>query len=398
VLLGQKAVTAHKAGPGDVLGIWIDGVLGDRTQPLPVHVNTGPVARDQRRVIPALGYPVTVQPDGQIRLPLIDGIKIEGLNLIEVEDSIRKAYIDKLLLKAGAERVVVTLMQPRHVQVVVMRQEASQFTPGFGQEGTLTASKRGSGHLVELPIYENDVLHALTQSGGLPGLDAYNEIQIHRGAFRSDREAAEAMRAFQTGGRVPQAVDVIHIPLRSRNDEPLPFRPEDVILQSGDVVYLEARDHDVFYGAGLLPPGEYILPRDRDLNVIEAISRIRGPMVNGGFATSNLSGALIQPGVGGPSPTVLVVLRRLPDGRQIPIRVDLKRAMRDPQERILVRPGDVLVLQETPEESLTRYITNSFLNFNLVWQPLHERYATGVFDLATPGRLTDRLQGTPPGR
>jgi hypothetical protein len=45
---------------------------------------------------------------------------------------------------------------------------------------TLGAAKRGTGKLVKLPAGENDVLHALAETGGLPGLDARNEIVIVR--------------------------------------------------------------------------------------------------------------------------------------------------------------------------------------------------------------------------
>ena len=46
---------------------------------------------------------------------------------------------------------------------------------------------------------------------------------------------------------------VVRIPLRLPPDEPPPFRPEDVVLQTGDIVFIEARDTEVFYTGGLLP-------------------------------------------------------------------------------------------------------------------------------------------------
>jgi hypothetical protein len=41
----------------------------------------------------------------------------------------------------------------------------------------------------------------------------------------------------------------------------------------------------------------------------------------------------------------------------VPIRVDLRKALRDPRERILVQPGDMLILQEKPCEAVARYLT-----------------------------------------
>jgi hypothetical protein len=48
----------------------------------------------------------------------------------------------------------------------------------------------------------------------------------------------------------------------------------------------------------------------------------------------------------------------MPDGRQVNIRVDLDRALVDPRENILVQAGDLLVLQETPEQALARYCSD----------------------------------------
>ena len=175
--------------------------------------------------------------------------------------------------------------------------------------------------------------------------------------------------------------------LRRRPNEVLPFGPQDVLLHNGDVVFIEARDLDVFYTAGLLPPAEHILPRDYDIDVIKAIARVHGPLINGAFSTDNLAGNLIAPGLGGPSPTQLVVLRRAPDGSQVPIYVDLTRALHDARERILVRPGDVLVLQEKPSEALSRYVTQTFFNFNMIWQVFRSSTATGIFNVASPDRL-----------
>jgi hypothetical protein len=36
----------------------------------------------------------------------------------------------------------------------------------------------------------------------------------------------------------------------------------DVVLQSGDVVFVQSRKMDVFCTGGLLPPGEHILPNN----------------------------------------------------------------------------------------------------------------------------------------
>src|SRR5207253_10922070 len=110
--------------------------------------------------------------------------------------------------------------------------------------------------------------------------------------------------------------------------EPLPFRPEDVVLRNGDIVFIESRETELFYTAGLLPVGEYVLPRDYDLDVVEAVARVKGPLLNGGFNQNNqFASQLIASGLGGPSPSLLTVLRKTGCGRQPTIRGDLHRAL-----------------------------------------------------------------------
>ncbi len=391
-MLGQPQPDAYRLGPGDVLGVHVEGHLSAPNQLIPLHVNPPVQLREQRRLPPAAGYPVEVQADGTVVLPRVPPLPVVGMTLAQARDAVRALYVRQGLLKAEKREevpVFVTLLQPRQASVVVLRQEAPSFIGG--PDGSIPAGKRGTGHLVDLPGYENDVLHALALTGGLPGLDAYNAIVVRRGCFRSGAEGALIVNQAQTSpqGLLPPALDQreVRIPLRIPPGHPLPLKPEDVVLRSGDVVFLEARDEEVFYTGGLLPSGVQVLPRDIDLDVIEAIAQVRGPLINGAFGGSNLSGALIQSGIGNPSPTQLTVLRRTPGGGQVPIIVDVAKALRDPSERILVRGGDVLLLQEKPEEALTRYVTQTFFNFNLAWQVIHERFATGIIDVSTPDRL-----------
>jgi hypothetical protein len=175
----------------------------------------------------------------------------------------------------------------------------------------------------------------------------------------------------------------VRIPLRLRPGEVIPFVQEDVVLQSGDVVYIQARDTELFYTGGLLPPGEFVLPRDYDLDVVEAVTRVQGPFVNGGLSQNNFTGQVLQSGLGFPSPSQLSVVRRTPGGGQLVIKVDLNRALNDPRERILVQPGDLLVLQETIGEAVGRYVTQafSFQNFNFLWR---RNDSTGTTSLTLP--------------
>src|SRR5262249_46416256 len=144
----------------------------------------------------------------------------------------------------------------------------------------------------------------------------------------------------------------------------VPFQSSDVILKTGDIIFIEARDTEVYYTGGLMYPRQFVLPRDLDLRVVDAIALAGGPLVNGGITQNNLSGNIIASGLGSPSPSKVTVLRRTKGNGQISILVDLNKALNDPRENILVQAGDVIILQETVGEAVTRYFTSVF-RYNL---------------------------------
>jgi protein involved in polysaccharide export with SLBB domain len=365
--LRQKPPDAHRVGPGDVLGIHVEGLLGDKAVAPPVRMTeTGALP-------PAIGYPIAVLENGTIGLPFTDPIKVDGMTIDEVREAIRKAItVTRQILPPEKARIFVTLMQPRRYHIVVVRQDSGGVT--VGAEGLLGNTKRGSGYPIDLPVYENDVLNALARTGGLPGLDANNEVIIQRGT-----------PATAGADAVPAVGATVRIPLRMRPGEPPPFQPEDVILHTGDIVFIESRDTEVFYTAGLLPVSEQVLPRDYDLDVVDAVARVKGPLINGGFNQNNqFTGAVVTSGIGSPSPSLLTVLRKTGcNGRQLKIRVDLNQAMRDPRERILVQPGDILVLQEKPAEAVVRYISNVF-RFNYFTTMYHGSNGIGTTNANIP--------------
>jgi hypothetical protein len=417
-LLRQAPPTAYKLAGGDVLGVWIEGILGERGQAPPLHIPEGGT------LPPALGYSMPVREDGTISLPFIPPLRVQGLTVAEAEDAVRKAYtVDRKILPAGRERIIVSLQRLRQYHILVIRQDgaagggagaqggggatglrATSRATGFiiGVGGGTQGARQGTGFAVDLPAYENDVLHALALTGGFPGTEAVDEIVIERGSFAGaqGREALlDHLRTFPPGSAIgamdASGVRRIRIPLRMRPGEPLQFRPEDIILETGDIVYIPAREADVFYTAGLLPAGEYVLPRDTDLDVVEAITRIGGAINSGGVSTTNITGTLLLPGLGNPSPSLVSVVRKTPGGGQVVIRVDLNKALVDRRERILIQPRDVIVLQERPEEGLARYLGETF-QFNFVYTFLNSSRAFGTTSLISPGGATSSTTTTTP--
>ncbi len=392
-LLRQPPPDVYRLAAGDVLGIYLEGILPatvpNQTPPVPpvqVPAQFNPLGR---ALPPAVGFPFPVQPDGTVRLPILGPVSVQGKTLAEAEQAVRDMYVERKIIQPERP-ILVTLMQQRQVRILVIRQEAGGFTTA-GIGGILaTSNKRGTGHVIDLPAYENDVLHALALTGGFPGLDAYNAVFVFRGGM-SDPALVGQLQALAPGCN-PKAVagfqgEVTVIPLRTRPGAEPPLRPQDVELHAGDIVFVEQRDVEKYYTGGLLPSGEYDLPQNYDLDVVKAIATVKGSLVNGAFGGSNLSGTLIAPGIGNPSPTLLTVLRGTPDGRRVAIRVDLRKALEDPGESLLVRAGDVLILQEKPSEAITRYVTNTLFNFSFTGRVINAPNATGVIGISAPNQI-----------
>ena len=379
-LLRQQPPPAHIIGARDVLGIYIQDVVPsvqNRQEPTVLNV---PVATSQDYypprgliVSPAVGLPMDVTLEGTLNLPLITPLKVEGLTLPEAAERIRRAYaVDRKILEPGRERILVSLIRPRVERVLVVRDDIAS-PPVYQPQGNAALlARRGTGQVIDLPAFENDVLHALAASGGLPGVDAYSAIWVFRG--RVGPEVLQAFKQRVDSGESPEAVfraatpehSVVHIPLRACPGEPPPFRPSDIVLQAGDVVYLQTRQAEYFFAGGLLPPGQVPLPRDYDLDVLGALSLATGSV--GGPAGGVLAVAYNLKGTYNPGailpPTRVLILRTLPTGQQIQIRVDLHKALRDRRERVIIAPGDMVMLYYKPGELAGNYFINA-ATFNI---------------------------------
>lgn len=403
--LRQPPPEIYKLASGDVLGIWIEGVLGEKSAIPPVISTKTEGGRP-----PALGFPIPVREDGTIPLPLLkQGVKVSGLSLEEAQAAIIKAYTtepNQEILRPDRARVIVTLIQPRTYRVLVLREDAGSVsfgstggTGGLNSGSFFSETRRSTGTPLDLSAYENDLLNALTRSGGMPGFEAEEEVIIQRSTKEKGANGKKNLcPPFPHPDHLPpveggvqgdpssaasQEPETIRIPIRLRIGEKPTFKPSDIILQDGDIVSVHLRRGEVFYTGGLIPPRMFPLPRTRDLDVVEALILVGAPIINGGLGINNLSGTTQASGIGSPSPSLVTVLRRTSGGGQIPIRVSVNRAFRDPRERIRILPGDIIILQETMLETVTRYVTNVW-RFNFFGTIVRQQDLTGTSSLNVP--------------
>lgn len=486
-LLRRSEPAQHIIDAGDVLAVYIENILGQREQP-PINQ-----AFDGSRP-PTLGFPVMVQDDGTLSLPLIPPIMARGKTIPQLQRELVHAYtVHRRLLPPGQERILVTLHRARTHRVLVVRQESqSDIISAVGvANGTLGSAKKGTGHVVTLPAYKNDVMNALVMSGGLPGLDAQNIVYVIRGrkvsalpgntiirgqspqqgrlnppadipqplpsgtgrsgaTFSGSASAGQmpagpprgmhqpgsmplhglqpsgAARTWQPIPQIPSyplpshpqypartpalvqtptlpgaaasgphgyirptvpsglalnpvapgwqppplwnnvnqiasgaycnGPHVIRIPLRLSAHESPQISEADVTLYDGDIVFIASRDDELFYTGGLLGGGEYTLPRDRDIDILEAIAiseQSQNAQQNSGRSALNADVSI--------SPSEAIILRKLPNGTQVPILVNLYRARRYPAERINIQPGDYIIVQYTKLEAIGAFIERHIL-------------------------------------
>lgn len=366
-LLGAPVPEEHTVGKGDVLGIYIADIMGNRDE-LPSVDYPGFRLRNAP-VEPFVGQPVKVDSDGTMALPYIKPIHVAGMTIPQVRNLIRNQYVEHAkLIQPGRDNIQVNLITPSFVRINVLRQDTRYNLPGLQTPSQFEISRRWSGTTLYLEPKEASVLTAINRTGGLPGIDAMNEIWVMKRV--SPGEVDELVDPFvsKLTGEFPMMLPkenskLVRIPLTHPVGQPLPFERDDVILGDDDIVFLPRRDGDVFMTGGLLPGGRFPLARDRDTDIFEAIAIATGSShgIVAGSKTPNF-----QNGPGGIiAPTEVIIIRHLNENKQVKIMVDLKTAANDPAHRVKIMRGDLIIMRYKPHELFGNVALNLF-NFNVV--------------------------------
>lgn len=356
-LLKLKEQSEYRLDKGDILAVVAGDMFGPENIQAPVSINN-PAEGTQA----AVGYPLPVREDGTISLPnaIYKPIMVKGMTAVEVEAKLRRILIQgedtedatgkKTLLYTEKSKISVQLQRKRRYTVTVVRDDiqSNQQTAGGG---ILVTTNRRQGVQVSLESGKNDVLTALALSGGPPGSDAKNEITIERGQF----DPANPRKIYST------------IPLSLYADQPLNITQQDITLNEGDILIVPNRSTELYMVGGIINPRQVSLPKDYDLDVVQAVIVAQGPIINGATNATAFNGNQIGNGIGNPSPRLINILRQLPDGQQINIRVDLFLALKDPRENILIMPNDRIIMQEIPADAVLRWFYNTAIKLNYTY-------------------------------
>ena len=86
---------AHRLAPGDIIGIYIEGLTRATEEPMPVHK----LWPEESNMPPAPSYAFTVRENGTIHLPKIrESINVMGLTLKETEELFRRTYEEQKIV------------------------------------------------------------------------------------------------------------------------------------------------------------------------------------------------------------------------------------------------------------------------------------------------------------
>jgi polysaccharide export outer membrane protein len=277
---GSKAPSSYRLGPDDQLAI---------------HALDLPDISDK---------PQRLDPNGDVRLPLIGRIHAGGMTVEELEHELIERL--KTFLREPDVSIAVTELRSHPVSVL-----GAVSTPGVQQlEGRKT--------LVEV----------LSLTGGLSA-DAGPTVRITR---RSDQGAIPLAEATEDASQQFSTVDIgVRSLLDGRNPE------KDIVIQPHDVI-LVPRAEVVYVIGEVGKPGPVPLSSGDSISVTEAVSS---------------SGGVLRTG----APKRARILRRVSGAdRRTELSVDIQRIMQGKANDVPLAPADLLIVPDSSGKRATTRI------------------------------------------
>jgi polysaccharide export outer membrane protein len=381
--LGSPVPPQMKIQPGDMLDVTVSDLIGEN-QYYPV--------------------PTRVLEDGTVRLPLVGSVTLAGLSLPGAEQAIFAAYCSQGILKKP--QVTVALRETRKVRVYVLGavNKPGQYDLNANEADLLSALVNAGGLTQDASTIVELRRRMASGSSPLPGRDR-NVVQSsyrtvgYRPQYSTLPEPAPIAVAGNDWGRdydtsaadspyrpvgangklvvparklpasilradgtiepepasrtIPNPPDARAVHLDLTNEQDKQRLTQGFRLENGDIISIDDRKAKPIYVIGMVnKPGEYQMPVDRDLRVLEAI----------GLAAGVDRGSL---------PDKALVIRQRPDGSGVlAIRVDLNLAKKDNSQNIRLMAGDTLSVEETVA-SYARGLLRGALRFGIgaSWVP-----------------------------
>ena len=262
-------------------------------------------------------FTTRVQENGEIDLPYIGNVPIVGMNMLEAEQAIRTAAIRRNVYRDP--KVTVSMTRPRVNRITVIG--------AVNKPGTY-----------ELRPGNSDLLQAITAAGNLakeagtivevrhPGFQPGTAPQDRNPAVADDRADGVISASGEAAPVVPTGAKTLKVDLASIGKEGVGIPT----LTDGTVIWVDKQDPLPLTVVGLVnTSGQFEFPVGQNLSLLDAVS--------------------LSNGISSPVANKIYVIRKRP-GVEEPmlIQVSYSKAKRDGRENILLQPGDVVSVEQTP--------------------------------------------------
>ena len=246
---------------------------------------------------------VRVTREGLVELPLVGMVKVGEMELEDAEAAIRKAYVPKVYVELV---VHVEVLSPEATRVLV---HGAVQTPG----------------LVSLRRTERSLLFAIVAGGGVTE-SASGNVTLRRLRKPGDEMTLNLLDPGQL--QAAMALDP---------------------LENGDMVSVEASTpNTIFVGGLVLAPRPQPYPFGVKVTVLQALA------ASGGLRTD------VTPREG-------TLIRKMPDGREVQVKLNLDRITTGKDPNITLLAGDVFWVPDTLETRVQDWINkNIFLRAGFV--------------------------------
>lgn len=238
---------------------------------------------------------VRVDNQGQVDLPGAGLVTVSDMTLEDAEDAILGAYVPRVYREAV---VHAALVEPETTNVLVT---GAVTLPG----------------LVRLRRTERNLLYAIAAAGGVADI-ASGWVNLRR-------------------IREPGAESMFQLTDPAGMKDALAQAP----LESGDIVKVRAAiPNTIFVGGLVAAPRPQVYPQDVEMTILQAIAAA------GGLRTD------VFPKEG-------TLIRRMPDGRDLHVKLDLDRLANGKDPNIALAAGDVLWVPHTVETRVQDWINKN---------------------------------------
>jgi polysaccharide export outer membrane protein len=310
-MLAARRENAQTVDLSRLAGQAVNSELIDRGDVVEVTIATG---IREREVIP---IPVRVKDDGIAEITVIGPVHLAGLELAEAEAAITGAAIQRNYYRNPNITVTMKHQRVNHITVVGAVKDPGKYG---------------------IPRGQSDLLAALVAAGGLAE-NAGTNVEIRnpaKGARPPDPIASTAPDDVNTVGHSVPGLATGSIPPAQRNSIKVDLVSATkagtggYVVEDGAVIMVEKRDPEPVHVLGLVQkPNRYEFPIGEDLRVTHAVA---------------LAG-----GITSPVADKIIVIRKNPDTHETgKIILKLSEAKSNLQSNLLLAPGDVVSVEQTP--------------------------------------------------